>query len=178
MAYLVMIVSVLLRFAPHMWNFSPVYGALLFAGARMNKRESVWFPLLLLGGSDYVLTNLIYHLRMGWEELIQLVAFGSIALIGWALRERITIPRLTAACLAGPLAFYLISDFGVWLAFSTYPPTWNGLIACYVAAIPYQGRITASTALFAAVFFGIQHVYETRAEGRSHVVPGYQEKHS
>lgn len=162
MAYVVMILSVLSRLAPHAWNFSPVYGALLFGGARMNKRESVWFPLALLGASDYVLTNLIYHLRMGWEELIQLAAFGAIALIGWTLRTRVTIPRLTAACLAAPLAFYLISDFGVWIAFKTYPPTLHGLIACYVAAIPYQGRITASTAVFAAIFFGIQHVYESR----------------
>lgn len=161
MAYLVVLFSVLTRLIPHPWDFSPVYGALLFGGARMNKRASIWFPLALLAGSDFVLTNLIYHLHMGWQELIQLAAFASISLIGWTLRPRVTIPRLTAACLAAPLAFYLISDFGVWIGFNTYPRTWSGLIACYIAAIPYQGRIMASTALFAAIFFGLQHVYET-----------------
>jgi hypothetical protein len=161
MAYLVLLFSVLTRFIPHAWNFSPVYGALLFGGARISKRESVWFPIVLLGASDFVLTNLIYRLHMGWEELIHLAAFASISLIGWTLRTRVTIPRLTAACLAAPLAFYLISDFGVWIGFDSYPPTWNGLLACYIAAIPYQGRIMASTALFAAIFFGLQHLYET-----------------
>jgi uncharacterized protein DUF6580 len=159
MAYLIMILSVFSRFAPHAWNFSPVYGALLFGGARMNKRDTVWFPLLLLGASDFVLTNLIYHLRMGWEEVIQLAAFASIALVGWALRQRTTIPRFTAACLAAPLAFYMISNFGVWIGFQTYPPTWSGLIACYVAAIPYQGRVAASTAAFAGIFFGAEQLY-------------------
>ncbi len=163
MAYLVLVLSVLTRLMPHAWNFSPVYGALLFSGARMNKRESIWFPLMLLAASDFVLTNLIYRLHMGWEELIQLAAFASISLIGWMLRTRVTIPRFTAACLAAPLAFYLISDFGVWIGFNTYPPTWNGLIACYVAAIPYQGRIMASTMLFAAIFFGLEYFYESRA---------------
>jgi hypothetical protein len=155
-----MILSVLSRFIPHAWNFSPVYGALLFGGGRMNKRDSVWFPLVLIGASDFVLTNLMYHLHVGWEELITLGAFASISLIGWTLRTRVTIPRLTAACLAAPLAFYLISNFGVWIGFHTYPPTWNGLIACYVAAIPYQGRITASTVLFAAIFFGLDYMYK------------------
>ena len=168
MAYLIMIFSVLSRFAPHAWNFSPVYGALLFGGARMNKRDTIWFPLVLLAASDFALTNLVYHLHMGWVELIQLAAFASISLIGWTLRTRVTIPRLTAACLAAPLAFYVISDFGVWVGFQTYPPTWSGLIACYVAAIPYQGRIAASTVLFTAMFFGLDYVYKLRlAHSRS-----------
>ncbi len=166
MAYLVLLFSVLTRLIPHAWNISPVYGALLFDGARMNKRESIWFPLALLAASDFVLTNLIYHLHMGWEELIQLAAFASISLIGWTLRARVTIPRLTAACLAAPLAFYVISDFGVWIGFNSYPRNFNGLIACYVAAIPYQGRIMASTALFAAIFFGLQHLYEAYFSSR------------
>jgi hypothetical protein len=160
MAYLVLVLSVLTRLMPHAWNFSPVYGALLFSGARMNKRESIWFPLMLLAASDFVLTDLIYRLHMGWEELIQLAAFGSISLIGWTLRTRVTIPRFTAACLAVPLAFYLISDFGVWIGFHTFPMTWSGLVGCYVAAIPYQGRITVSTALFAAIFFGVERLYD------------------
>ena len=39
-------------------------------------RDSIWFPLLLLGGSDFVLTNLIYHMSIGWAEVIQLAAFA------------------------------------------------------------------------------------------------------
>ena len=113
MAYLIMIFSVLSRLIPHAWNFSPVYGALLFGGARMKKRDSVWFPLVFLAASDFVLTNLLYHLRVGWQEMIQLASFAAIAMIGWTLRSRVTIPRFTVACLAAPLSFYLISNFGV-----------------------------------------------------------------
>ncbi len=164
MAYLIMILSVLSRLLPHPWNFSPVYGALLFGGARMNKRDSLWFPLALLGASDFVLTNLMYHLHVGWHEAIQLAAFAAIVVIGWTLRGRITIPRFTAACLAAPLAFFLISNFGVWVGFKTYPPTWSGLVACYVAAIPYQGRVAASTVLFAGIFFGLEYLYAAYIE--------------
>jgi hypothetical protein len=168
MAYLTIILAVLTRFIPHPWNFSPVYGALLFGGANMNKRESIWFSAITLGASDVVLTKYIYHLDIGWGELIQMTAFVSIAMIGWILKKHFSIVRLGVACLAAPLSFYLISDFGVWLGFNSYPHTWNGLLACYVAAIPYQGRITASTALFAVIFFGAQQIYDRYVTRQKH----------
>jgi len=168
MVYVIIVLSVLSRFIPHVWNFSPVYGALLFGGANLKKRDSIWFPVLLLGASDFVLTNLVYHMNIGWEELIQMAAFASIAMIGWILQKQFSIVRLGLACLVAPLAFYLISDFGVWLGFNTYPHTWNGLLACYVAAIPYQGRITASTALFAVILFGTQQIYAWHVNRKRH----------
>jgi uncharacterized protein DUF6580 len=164
MAYLVIVLATLARFIPHAWNFSPVYGALLFGGANMKKRDSVWFSALTLGASDVVLTKLIYHLGMGWTELIQLAAFVSIAMTGWILHDRFSIGRLAFACLAAPTVFYIISDFGVWIGYGSYPHTWSGLFACYVAAIPFQGRITLSTVLFSAILFGGQRVYARIAQ--------------
>ena len=164
MAYLIIVLATLSRFIPHLWNFSPVYGALLFGGANMKKRDSIWFSAVTLGASDIVLTKFIYHLNVGWGELVQMAAFASIAMIGWVLKKRLSIRRLAFACLAAPTSFYLISDFGVWLGFGSYPHTWNGLVACYVAAIPFQGRITASTVLFAGILFGAQQIHAARVE--------------
>ncbi len=166
MAYLVIVLATLARFIPHTWNFSPVYGALLFGGANMKRRDSVWFPALTLGASDVVLTKFIHHLNVGWEELIQMAAFVSIAMIGWVLQKRFSIGRLAFACLAAPTAFYIISDFGVWAGYGSYPHTWSGLVACYVAAIPFQGRITASTVLFSVILFGGQKIYASRVAQR------------
>lgn len=165
MVYLVVLLAVLARFIPHIPNFSPVYGALLFAGARLRKRDSIWFPVMLLGASDFVLTNLIYRMSIGWAELIQMAAFAAIAVTGWSLRSRLTLRRFSFACVAGPTAFYLISNFGVWLGWHTYPPTLAGLVQCYVAAIPFYGYSLASTFLFAAVLFGLYAFYARRAQG-------------
>jgi hypothetical protein len=168
MPYLVIVLATLTRFIPHLPNFSPVYGALLFGGANLKRRDSLWFSALTLGASDIVLTKFIYHLNIGWGELIQMAAFVSIAMIGWVLQKRFSIGRLAFACLAAPTAFYMISDFGVWLGYGSYPHTWAGLVACYVAAIPYQGRITASTVLFSAILFGGQQIYVARVAQRKH----------
>ena len=127
MVYLIVLLAVLARFIPHIPNFSPVYGALLFGGAHLRKRESIWFPLVLLGASDFVLTTVIYRMSIGWGELVQIAAFAAIAMIGWLLRPRVTLRRFSFACVAGPTAFYLISNFGVWLGWHMYPPTWAGL---------------------------------------------------
>jgi hypothetical protein len=162
MIYLMVLIAVLSRFLPHVWNFSPVYGALLFAGARLKKRDSLWYPLLLLGVSDYVLTNLIYHFNLGWKELIQLAAFASVAVIGWMLREKTSLGRFSLASLAGPTAFFLISNFGVWWGWHVYPATWAGLTACYVAGLPFYGYSVASAVLFAGILFGAYHYYEAR----------------
>ena len=164
MVYLMIVLAILARFIPHIFAFSPVYGALLLGGARLRKRDSIWFPVLLLGLSDFVLTNLIYHLRTGWYEFIQMAAFASIAMFGWLLRSRFTLLRFSAACIGGPTAFYLISNFGVWVGFHTYPLTWNGLIACYVAGLPLYGRSLVSTILFAGILFGVQRLYTAHAD--------------
>jgi len=168
MVYIIVTLAVLARFVPHVVNFSPVYGALLFGGAHLKKRDSVWFPVTLLGASDIVLTNFVYHLNIGWMELFQMAAFASIALIGWLLRRRFAVGRFIAACFAGPTAFYLISNFGVWLGWHTYPATWEGLVRCYVAAIPFYGYSLGSSFLFAGVLFGIYEFYLARSAGRQH----------
>ena len=105
MIYLIIVLAVSARFLPHAWNFSPVYGALLFGGARLNKRESIWFPALLLAISDLILTNFVYHLHIGWQEIFQVAAFASISLTGWLLRERVGVTRFVSANLASATAF-------------------------------------------------------------------------
>src|SRR6266568_5317573 len=121
MVYLIIVLAVLARFLPHAWNFSPVYGALLFGGARLNKRESIWCPALLLAISDFILTDFVYHLHLGWKVIFQVAAFASISFAGWLLRERIGLRRFISANVLGATAFYLISNFGVWVGMAYLP---------------------------------------------------------
>jgi hypothetical protein len=37
--------------------------------------------------------------------------------------------------LASSVLFFLLTNFGVWVL--GYPKTWEGLVACYTAAIPF-----------------------------------------
>ncbi len=162
MAYVIVVLAVLARFIPHLDNFSPVYGALLFGGAYIAKRHSLWFPLAVLAASDLTLTHFVYHMHSGWGEFIQLAAFASILLVGWSLRGRFSAGRFVTAVLAGPTAFYLISNLGVWLSFQMYPASLTGLVECYVAGLPFYGRTLLSGVIFSVVFFGAHEYYQRR----------------
>lgn len=162
MIYLVVLLAVLTRFIPHMPNFSPVFAALLFGGAHLKRRDAIWYPLLMLAASDVVLTTLVYRMRFGWGQSITWLGFAVVALIGYWLRNRESIGKLGVAALAGPTAFFLISNFGVWLGWRMYPPTWDGLIACYFTAVPFYRNSLLATVFYAAVLFGANEIYRRR----------------
>jgi uncharacterized protein DUF6580 len=164
MAYLVIFLAVLTRFVPHLPNSSPVFGALLFSGAYLRPRDSIWFPVALLAASDVVLTTQVYHMRMGWGQVVVWAAFAIVALIGRCLRNRISVGTVLAAAVAGPLVFFLISNFAVWLEWKMYPPSWQGLLACYAAAVPFFRSTLLSSLVSSAALFGTYELYRRKFE--------------
>jgi hypothetical protein len=171
MAYLIVLAAVLARFAPHPADFSPVFGALLFGGACLKKRDSIWFPVAILAASDYALTTVIYGEHFAWFYLLDWLGFAAVALIGWWLRDRITVRRVLAAALAGPAVFFIVSNFAIWLGGHLYPLTAAGLAACYVAAIPFLGNSLAAGVLFSGVLFGGYEFYRRRIQRDRRAVP-------
>ena len=162
MAYLIVLLAVLARFLPHTANFSPVYGALLWGGARLKSRDFLWFPLALLALSDVVLDVRIYHTRVDWTEPVLWVAYAAVAIIGRGMAKRASLLGLIGSSVAGAIAFFLISNFAVWLGWRMYPATLGGLVDCYVAALPFFRFTLASTLLYAGLLFGGYELYSRR----------------
>ena len=161
-AYLVVLVVVLTRFVPHLPNFSPVLASLLFGGAHLKRRDAIWYPLALLAASDFVLTTVVYRMRIGPNQTIIWLGFAVVALIGCWLRKRANVARIAVASLVGPTAFFVISNFGVWLGghgARMYPATWDGLAACYVAALPFCRNSWLATTAYTAALFGASEIY-------------------
>jgi hypothetical protein len=50
--------------------------------------------------------------------------------------------------------FFLLSNFHVWLGSRTYPQTPAGLLACYVAAVPFAMNMLAANLLYCGLMFG------------------------
>jgi hypothetical protein len=165
MRYLVVLVAVLTRFLPHVPNFSPVFAALLFGGAHLKRRDSIWYPVALLAVSDVVLTTQVYQTGLGWGQSITWLGFVVMALIGYWLRTRETVGRIGFAALAGPTAFFVISNFGVWLGWRIYPATWGGLVTCYAAALPFYRNSLLSSVVYTAVLFGGYEFYRRTHAG-------------
>ena len=155
MIYVVFVVAALTRFLmnSHLPGFSPVFGALLFSGARLRKRDAIWFPVVVLAIGDWLLTTQVFHMEVRWEHAITLVAFGAMAWIGGLLRQSLSIFRFAGCAVAASTAYFVISNFGVWIGWGLYPHTREGLAACYVAALPYYRTSSLSTLVGGAVLF-------------------------
>jgi hypothetical protein len=68
---------------------------------------------------------------------------------------------------AGSTAYFLISNFGVWLGSGCagqilYPHTWRGLANCYLAAVPYYPNSLISTVVVAGLLFGVSELIPRR----------------
>jgi len=136
------------RFIPHPHNFSPIGAIALFGGAQLSdKRAAFLVPLTAMFLADLV---------TGFHVLIPFV-YGSFALtvcLGFWLRRERNVWRVTAAALAGSCLFFMITNFGVWALLGTYPRTPAGLVACYIAAIPYFQNTLLSDLLYSLLLFG------------------------
>lgn len=145
------------RLIPHPWNFTAIGAMALFGGAYVpSKRLSVIVPLVALFLSDLVLG---FHSTM----LFVYVPFIVMALYGWTLRENKGVVRLATAALVSSSMFFLVSNFGVWMTGGMYAMTWQGLVNCYVAAIPFFNNQIMGDLFFTGVLFGAAEVLKKTA---------------
>jgi hypothetical protein len=154
MIYLFFVLTVLAGLLfNHAPGFTPAFGALLFCGARLKRRDAVWFPVMVLAITDWVATTVLFHMQVKWQHALNLLAFAAMARIGGFLRENLSAFRFAGCSVAASTAYFLISNFGVWLAWGIYPHTREGIIACYVAALPYYRTASLSTLIGGALLF-------------------------
>ncbi|MGZ3775241.1 MAG: DUF6580 family putative transport protein [Pseudobdellovibrionaceae bacterium] len=153
MAQLVTIILMILaaafsRLIPHPWNFTAIGAMALFGGAYLpSKKLSLLIPVAALFLSDFILS---FHLTMVFVYL----SFMLIVLLGWTLREKRNVVRLGVLSLVASTLFFVVSNFGVWITQDMYPVTWQGLVQCYVAAIPFFDNQVYGDLFFSALLFG------------------------
>ena len=144
-----------LNFLPHAWHFTPLAASLLYFGARGSRRQ-MWIPVVLLAATDVVLTKFMYSYQLSWDSLIVWAWYAAILWLGTNLREKAGLWRVIAAALASSVSFFVISNFAVWAAWNgMYPKNLSGLIACYVAGIPFFRGTLESDLFFSIAFFGL-----------------------
>ncbi|HWB84907.1 MAG TPA: DUF6580 family putative transport protein [Bryobacteraceae bacterium] len=160
------ILGAMARLMPHPPNFAPVGGLSLYAGGRLRGWQAYLLPLVLMLVTD--------PLMGGFSRTTPLI-YGSFLInvwIGSRLRSTENPLWIGAAAGIGSLQFFLITNFGTWLFSSlTYPHTMAGLMACYVAAIPFYGLTLASDLLYAGVLFGLHAWLSRLVAQRERVVP-------
>jgi hypothetical protein len=150
----------LARFAQNL-NFAPVGALSLFAGARLRGWKAYLLPIALMAMTD--------PFRGGYSFATPFVyaSFLINVWIGTRLRGTESPKWIGGAAVVGSMQFFLLSNFGTWLApGAIYTHTFSGLMACYIAAIPFFRNTLISDVAFAGVFFGL-HALLSRTVVRS-----------
>jgi len=144
---LLITLGVLSRFFIHFSNFTPILAIALFAGFYLSKRNALIVPLVMMVISDAF---------VGFHDMI-LFTWGTILLtsyIGIRNRDNKSIKTVAFASIGSAVIFHIVTNFAVWVFYTTYPKSIAGLIECYVAAIPYFRGTLLSTIIYTAVLFG------------------------
>ena len=149
------------RLVPHPANFAPIGAMALFGAAHYkNKWAAFLVPVLSLWLSDLVVTNILYASYYKTFTLFYsgfYWVYGAIALttlLGFLVLKKVNFGTVTGSSLAASLLFFVVTNFGSWPGNALYSQDLNGLIACYVAGIPFFGGTLAGNLFYSAVLFG------------------------
>lgn len=156
------VIAALTRLLPHPPNVAPIAGMALFgAGYYSKKYWAYLIPIASMWVSDLILNNVVYAQyfdQFVWFYSGSLFTYGAFALIvllgSVALKKR-SVGSILFSALGASAIFFIISNFGVWLSSPLYAKSWEGLTACYLAAIPFLQNTLLGDLGYTAVLFGL-----------------------
>ena len=134
-------IVLLFRIIPHPPNFTPLIALSLYLPFIFG----IWsIPFCILGFAitDYFIG---FHSLMFWT-------WGALAFTGYTSKFCNKIYSRIVLSFIGAITFFVISNFGVWISGTLYEISVQGLLNCYIMAIPFFTNTLLSTIFFAVIF--------------------------
>ncbi len=159
---LLIVIAALYRAMPgRVWGFAPHIAMAIFGGSVIRDRKLAFaLPILSL-----FLSDLLYHVLYlngitpisGFYsgQLENYILISLLTFIGFAI-SRQNVLQIFAGSLAGPIVYFLSSNFLVWITGGGYhrPKDLTGLMQCYADGLPFLQTSVYGTFFFSAVLFG------------------------
>lgn len=144
------------RLVPHGWNFTAIGAVALVSGLLISNRKlAILTPLVALFLSD---------LFIGFHNTMIYVygAYALVAVLGILFSAQAQFKNVVLSSVAGSLAFFFISNFGVWAegtgAVLMYAKTFSGLIECYTMGVPFfRNQFLSDLILTPILFYSLQY---------------------
>lgn len=163
---LILTASLYRVFPDRPFGFAPQWAMAIFGGAIIkNKRLAFLFPLLSMFISD-TLYQLLFQSGASqiWGfyegQATNYILFGSLTVFGLLIRK-INWIKIIAASLAAPSAYFLISNFLVWISGGGYHR--STLVEAYADGVPFYQMSLLATPLFSFVMFGIYFLIKNKS---------------
>ena len=143
------LVLVFARLIPHPPNFTPIIAVAIMSG--------YFFRNIYLSFAILLISMLLADAFIGFYSnmLFVYLSLFLIAFVFFKISKKINFKNLFIYGFVGSVIFFIISNFGVWALGSpgvydiAYEKNLNGLVECYILAIPFFGNTFLSTLIFA-----------------------------
>ena len=141
------------RFIPHPPNFTSLLALSFYVPALLGIR---YLPIVLV---SFILTDIVIGMHS-----VTFFTWGSVVLIGLVSKSFLrNLSTRIVGSLLGACIFFIITNFGVW-SLGTYGYNINGLINCYILAIPFFTYSLLSTVFFSIIFECILKLYQVSSK--------------
>lgn len=135
------------RLSAHAWNFTIMGGLSILCGAFFARK---WISVAVVFCS-----LIVSDLFIGFHNQMPAVYFGFalMILIGALLSAKPSRLAIVSGSVLGTFLFFLVTNFSVWFEGSMYPQTMNGLVNCYLMAIPFYRNQLIADVVSSVVLF-------------------------
>jgi hypothetical protein len=138
------------RLLPHDPNFTPIAATALFSGYFMRHVSfAACVPLASMLISDAVLGVYDYKVM----AVVYLCLMAPV-LLSAVLKRRLSVGSVGAGAVGSSTLFFAVTNLAVWLSSGMYAHTLEGLVRCYVAALPFFQNTLMGDVLWSSVLFG------------------------
>ncbi len=177
-AVILIVLGTVSRLIPHPPNFVALGAIALYAGARLPRRWAFLVPLAAMALSDALIDR---GTGFPFFSITRMTSYGTFALIvglSSLLRSRTSLSARFAMSVGASTLFYLTTNFAVWVApyaigsfEAMYPATPAGLLACYIAALPFYGNSLMADLLGTGALFSLDALALRLASRRKASLP-------
>ncbi|OGG11689.1 hypothetical protein A2Z00_00680 [Candidatus Gottesmanbacteria bacterium RBG_13_45_10] len=149
------IIGIASRLMPHPANMTAVGAMALFSGAKF----SFWKASVIV-----CTTMLITDMVLGLHSVMW-ATYGSMilaVLIGRWIGNSKHMSRIIGGVLVSSVVFFVITNFAVWATTPLYPKTANGLLTCYIMALPFFRNSLVGDMFYTIALFSFEVVFASR----------------
>ncbi len=152
--FILIILLAFSRFIPHPDNFTPIVAVAIMSGYFFKNINLSYIVLLISMLLVDVFIGFYKHMIFVYSSLF-LITF-----IFFKISNKINAKNLFIFGFLGSIIFFLVTNFGVWASGVPSPITnlpyeknIDGLISCYILAIPFFSKTLISTIFFSYVTY-------------------------
>ena len=90
------------------------------------------------------------------------IGFVIMVLCGFLIRNRQTVTNLLVGSISGAVLFYLITNFAFFYPATMYPHNLSGILASYVAGLPFLNNMLVGDLIYGTALFGSFYLLRQR----------------